>query len=109
MGAHIIVNLYGCDVAKLKYIKNVKLIMNKIVEEAKLTKVDEKFYQFKPTGVTGVILLAESHISIHTWPEYKSAAVDIFCCSGLKPAEKTYKILIKKFKPNNHKKHTIKR
>lgn len=46
------------------------------------TIVGSNFHQFSPHGVTGVVLLAESHMSIHTWPEYNYAAVDVFTCGG---------------------------
>jgi len=50
--------------------------------------VGETFYHFSPYGVSGVVNIAESHISIHTWPEYKYAAVDIFTCGdNVKPEE----------------------
>ena len=102
MGVHILVNLYGCSKELLEYKKDVARLLNEIVDEVKLTKVSESHFQFDPTGVTSVILLAESHISIHTWPEHGSAAVDIFCCSGEEAADKAFKALITKFSPKKY-------
>jgi len=109
MGAHVIVNLYDCDISKLEYVKEIKEILDSIVGEAKLTRLGEAYHQFKPTGATGVVLLSESHLSIHTWPEYNAAAVDIFCCSGLEDAEKAFSVLIEKFKPCRFRKKIVKR
>ncbi len=109
MGHHIIVNLLKCPAKVLEKVNIVQKLLNEIVSEASLTKVGESFYQFEPKGVTGIILLAESHISIHTWPEHESAAVDIFCCGGKESAKKAYELLVKKFEPSNVKKHEVSR
>jgi len=109
MGVHILVNLYGCPKELLEYKKDVEKLLNEIVTEAELTKVSESHFQFDPTGVTSVILLAESHISIHTWPEHGSAAVDIFCCSGEKTADKAFQSLLAKFKPEKYDKKLVQR
>ena len=109
MGHHVVVNLFGCKAEILKKVEPVKAKLNEVVSESRLNKIGETWYQFKPHGVTGVILLSESHISIHTWPEKGSAAVDIFCCAGKPTAEKAYNILIEKFKPETHHKKFVKR
>lgn len=109
MGFHLLVDLFGCPQEKLTHLPLVKKLLNEIVEEASLTKVAETFHQFQPQGVTGLILLAESHLSIHTWPEYQSAAVDIFCCAGKETAEKAFRLLLQKFQPRQYLKKTIER
>jgi len=48
--------------------------------EAKATIIESRFHQFSPFGISGVVVIAESHLTIHTWPEYGYAAVDIFTC-----------------------------
>ncbi|MBN2111558.1 adenosylmethionine decarboxylase [Candidatus Woesearchaeota archaeon] len=99
-GAHILVDMWGCPADVLEKVLPVKRLLNEVVSESRLTKVSETFHQFKPIGVTGVIVLAESHISMHTWPEKDGHAnVDIFCCSGIEKAEAAYKSLLEKFKP----------
>jgi S-adenosylmethionine decarboxylase len=109
MGVHILVNLFGCPTNVLEHKDVVAKLLNEVVSEAKLTKVNETHFQFKPVGVTSVILLAESHISIHTWPESGSAAVDIFCCSGKESAETAFKSLVAKFHPTKFDKKFIQR
>lgn len=110
MGTHILVNLYGCPRNRLERSKTVDKLLKAIVQEAKLTPVGKiNSHQFKPFGATSVVLLAESHISIHTWPEYNSAAVDIFCCGTPESAERAFKALIKQFKPKKYDKKRVER
>ncbi|HRE76635.1 MAG TPA: adenosylmethionine decarboxylase [Flavobacterium sp.] len=85
IGYHTIWDIYDCNADKLKYVDPIKIILNTVVNELRLGKVSESYKQFEPFGATGFILLEESHISIHTWPEHQFAAIDIFSC---KPFEK---------------------
>ena len=81
LGTHAIVELFGC-----KHLNNLERVRDTLVEAANLcgaTILHTKFHQFSPQGLTGYILLAESHISIHTWPEYGYAAVDLFTCGSM--------------------------
>ena len=80
LGRHILVDLYGCDD---KILRSRELIRSLLVEAAQLAKatiVTEVFHEFNPHGISGVVVIAESHIAIHTWPEHACAAVDIFSC-----------------------------
>lgn len=82
IGTHLIIELYECNETILR---NVELIKEILVNSAKLggaTILSDYFHKFGlEGGVTGVVCIAESHISIHTWPEYQYAALDIFTCS----------------------------
>ena len=110
MGTHLIVNMYGCPRELLERADVVLGLLNKIVEKAGLEKLGESSYQFEPYGATAVILLAESHISIHTWPERDcSAAVDLFTCSGPEKNKLAYNALIELFKPQKHTTQEVKR
>ncbi len=80
IGHHIILDVYECSIDKISFTEPVKQILNEICKILMLSKVSESYKQFHPVGVTGIILLEESHISIHTWPEYGYAALDIFSC-----------------------------
>ena len=100
MGTHILVNLHGCPSELLERVEVVSKLLNEVVSETNLTKLGENHHQFDPYGVTSILLLAESHISIHTWPEQNgSAAVDIFTCGDAKDADRAYEALRAKFKP----------
>jgi len=69
--------------------------------EAKATIVDVSFHEFNPFGISGMVVIAESHLSIHTWPEYSYAAVDIFTCGDLIEPEKAAQYLIDRFECKN--------
>lgn len=80
LGRHLIVELSGCD---SRLLDNQPLLENHLREAARLsgaTIVRSVFHRYNPHGVSGVVVIAESHISIHTWPEYGYAAVDFFTC-----------------------------
>ncbi len=80
IGYHSILDIHFCDKEKIEFVDAVKQILNDVVDLLQLGKVAESYKQFEPVGVTGFILLEESHISIHTWPEHGYAAIDIFSC-----------------------------
>ncbi|MGH7404522.1 MAG: adenosylmethionine decarboxylase [Candidatus Methylomirabilales bacterium] len=88
LGRHLLVELYGCDPELLKKVDAVRDILVAAAKACKATVVDVAFHEFKPFGVSGVVVIAESHLSIHTWPEYRYAAVDIFTCGEtIKPEQ----------------------
>jgi S-adenosylmethionine decarboxylase len=80
IGHHSTWDIYHCDKDVLSFVPRIEEILHLVVDELKLSKVNAAFKQFHPVGVTGFILLEESHISIHTWPEHNFAAVDVFSC-----------------------------
>lgn len=83
LGKQLVVELYGCDNDTINDIDAVERIMLEGAEKAQATVVDHKFHKFSPHGVSGAIIIAESHMAIHTWPEYGYCAVDIFTCGDL--------------------------
>jgi S-adenosylmethionine decarboxylase len=86
LGVHVLLELKECNPALLDDLDYVKKVMVDAAREVGATIVGESFHRFSPQGVTGVLAIAESHISIHTWPEYRYAAADIFTCgTAIKP------------------------
>jgi S-adenosylmethionine decarboxylase len=81
----------------LNDLKKVQEIMVSAAKEAKATIVEISFHKFSPFGISGVVVIAESHISIHTWPEYGYAAIDIFTCGDVLQPETAASLLIEKF------------
>ncbi|PCJ18569.1 MAG: adenosylmethionine decarboxylase [Candidatus Cloacimonadota bacterium] len=100
-GIHILANMYGIDSEKLKYLNTIEKALKETVEKAKLSMVGSCFHQFEPIGVTGVVLLAESHISIHTWPENNTAVIDVYTCGHMSHAKKAYDVLYDYFQPSD--------
>lgn len=108
-GHHIIAEFRKCSPSKIEYVKSVKPILEKCIKESGLTKIYSKYHQFEPFGVTGFILLSESHVSIHTWPEKEYIAVDLFTCGPKSKARKAFNILINEFKPGEVKRMEMNR
>ena len=87
LGTQLLLELRNCDPVQLNDLPFIRQTMLSAAEEVGVTVLAETFHQFSPYGVTGIIAIAESHFSIHTWPEYGYAAVDIFTCGqGFEPS-----------------------
>ncbi len=80
LGRHVLVEFYGCDSQALNQKDQLEAMMRRAAEESGATVVSTAFHLFNPHGVSGVVVIAESHLTIHTWPEYGYAAVDLFTC-----------------------------
>ena len=79
-GRHALADLYECESEFLDNIDEIKRIIDESCSEANLTIVESKYHKFEPIGLSGVSILAESHITVHTWPEYKFVSIDAFTC-----------------------------
>ena len=101
IGRHCILELYQCDNAKLNDEAFIRTTITTSAKIAGATLINLVTHSFKPQGVTGLALLAESHISIHTWPEIGYAAIDVFTCGDHTMPEKACKSLFKDFLAKN--------
>ena len=81
LGEHYICDLSGCDPRLLKNSEELYALFSRAVRESGLTVVEEGHYKFSPHGFTCFLLLAESHASLHAWPEYGYCAIDLFTCN----------------------------
>jgi len=97
LGTHLLVDLRECNPEILKSLEKVRSIMVSAAKDSKATIVDVSFHEFNPFGISGVVVIAESHLTIHTWPEYDYAAVDIFTCGDIIKPEVAASYLIKEF------------
>lgn len=79
---HILIEYHGCELDILNDPERVRTLMLEAVRRSKATIVTDVFHTFSPQGVSGVIVIAESHVTIHTWPEHGYAAVDVFTCGA---------------------------
>jgi len=80
LGRHVLAELYGCRFEVLNDIDRVEDIMVNAALEAGAEIREFVFHKFSPQGVSGVVVISESHLAIHTWPELGYAAVDVFTC-----------------------------
>ena len=102
VGKHAVIDIYDCnfDIDNLDKIKEVLI---ESAKEANLHVVDIVFHKFEPIGISGVVVLAESHIAVHTWPEYNFVAADAFTCGTTMDPKVVLEIIAKKLNSNNFK------
>ena len=108
-GKHLLLELYKCDYSKLNDESFLRCTINKAAKLARATVLNLQSNKFEPQGVTAIALLAESHISIHTWPESNYSAVDIFTCGQNMLPELASQYLIEALKAEEHFLRVIKR
>ena len=101
LGTHLLIELRECNPEVLKSLEKVRKILISAAKEAKATIINNSFHEFNPFGISGVVVIAESHLTIHTWPEYGYAAVDIFTCGDIIQPELAVSYLVKKFECKN--------
>ncbi len=94
-GKHCILELYDCDRLKLNDEAFLRTCITNAAKNSGANLLNLITHKFEPQGVTGLALLAESHISIHTWPEHGYAAVDVFTCGDHTMPEKACEFLSK--------------
>lgn len=80
LGQHLLAEMTGCNTAILNNRQQLEKIMKEAARRSGATLVDSIFHSYNPQGLSGIVVIAESHLSVHTWPEYGYAAVDIFTC-----------------------------
>ena len=80
LGRQILIEFYECQSEVLIDRNRIRQYTLEAARHAGATVISDTFHHFKPDGVSGVVVIAESHISIHTWPEHRYAAVDVFTC-----------------------------
>lgn len=88
-GIHLLIEYHGCDPQILNDVARIETLMLDAARAAGTTVVTSTFHPFAPHGVSGVVVVKESHLSIHTWPEHGYAAVDMYTCGAcpLEPAQ----------------------
>ena len=102
VGKHCILELYDCDPARLDDEAFLRTTITTAAKRAGATLLNLITHSFEPQGVTGLALLAESHISIHTWPESGYAAVDVFTCGDHTMPEQACTVLRDELRAQRH-------
>ncbi|WP_036036686.1 adenosylmethionine decarboxylase [Leptospira mayottensis] len=101
LGKHVIAEFYDCDYEIINNHELVEDIMLKSVDLSGATTIKSVFHRFSPYGVSGVVVVSESHFAIHTWPEYGYCAVDVFTCGDLIDNQAALDYLKEKFGSKN--------
>jgi S-adenosylmethionine decarboxylase proenzyme len=83
IGRHYLIDVFKADREKLLFVNDTQELLEQIVKTHRLTPLNSGYKQFQPFGASGFILLSESHISAHTWPEHNTVALDIFSCEQI--------------------------
>lgn len=80
LGRQILVEYYDCNSEIINDVSQIESILLEATRKSQASIISHNFHKFSPHGVSGTVVIAESHVAIHTWPEYGYAAVDIFTC-----------------------------
>lgn len=102
MGRHVLVELNDCPSALIDSTSRLESVMKSCAIEAGATVVSSHFHRFAPQGVSGVVVIAESHLTIHSWPEHGYAAIDVFTCGESFIADKIARLLIDRIEAGSH-------
>ncbi len=99
LGIHYIIELYNCSAKILDDVKIIERALNYSADLAEATIISSNFHKFSPQGVSGVVVIAESHLSIHTWPELRYAALDLYTCNLNMNIDKALEYIQQVFQP----------
>jgi len=109
LGLHILMEFHQCSADILNKLDILEESMNEAANVSGATIIKSIFHQFAPQGVTGVVVIAESHLAIHTWPEHGYAAVDFFTCNTDMEYLLSYELLAKKLNAKVHSYKSVER
>ena len=109
LGTHILLELRECNPDMLDDLPTVRRALVETAERIGATVIGHSFHQFSPQGVTGVVAIAESHLCIHTWPEYGYAAVDVFTCGDSINPEDAVDLIATALESKSHSVVSLKR
>ena len=107
LGYQTLVEFYGCDTSIINDTEQIKQLLLTSAELAGLTVVDAVVHHFSPIGVSGVVVVKESHISVHTWPEYGYVALDFFTCNSAYSLTTAIDYLINELKAESTESKTL--
>lgn len=107
VGKHVYGNLYGCDKRLISNERYLRRIVREAIKVAGMHLFELRSWKFesKKGGVSVIALITESHVAIHTWPEYEYATVDVYTCGEKSEPEKAFDYIIEKLSPKEYTKH----
>jgi len=109
LGHHVTLDLYDCDTVSINDTAFVKATLLEVTNLLKLTVVNATIHAFSPIGVSGVVIIEESHIAIHTWPEHAYVAIDFFTYEKTLELDKGISFIVDKFQATHYTKKSINR
>jgi S-adenosylmethionine decarboxylase len=109
LGRQVTVDFFDCDKVLLNDHVRIERLMTRAARLAKATVVKSVFHKFNPYGVSGVVVISESHLAIHTWPEYGFASIDVFTCGPVVDPRVCQRFLAKALKSSHSEYHEFKR
>ena len=109
LGHHLLTEFYGCDHDILNDVGQIKDLMDQAAVLSGASIVESIFHRYSPHGVSGVVVIEESHLAIHTWPEYGYAAVDLFTCGDTVDPWKAHEFLKESLAPQSTSTQEVKR
>lgn len=98
LGNQLVVDFYDCGCDGFDNLEWVENVMIEAANRANATIVDVVFHKFNPIGISGIVVIAESHLAIHTWPEHRFAAIDVFTCGSVLDSEAAISYLATQFR-----------
>jgi len=93
LGRHVLTEFYGCKSKILDDLETIKTLMEQAALFSGATIIDSRFHRFNPFGISGVVIIAESHLAIHTWPECDYASIELYTCGTTVDPWKAYQYL----------------
>lgn len=102
LGRHLLGEFHGCDRELLNRPEHIRAALLAAVDSSGATPIHDFVHMFTPHGVTGIVVIAESHFAIHTWPEYGFAAVDLFTCGDSVDPWAAFEHLAKALRAGTH-------
>src|SRR5688572_10553533 len=102
LGRHLLGEFHGCDKELLNRPEHIRAALLSAVTISGATPIQDFVHTFTPHGVTGIVVIAESHFAIHTWPEYGFAAVDLFTCGDSVDPYVAFEHLSKALRASSH-------
>ena len=102
-GRHILLELSDCPAELLDSPQTLQGLLEQCARRGGATVVSSNFHHFSPQGVSGVVVIAESHLTVHTWPEHGYAAVDVFTCGRHLIADRIADLVIQEMRAGHHK------
>ena len=109
LARHLLAEYYGCDVDLLDSVEGLKPLLVGAAEAARTTVLNVHLHKFQPQGVSGVVILAESHLAVHTWPEFGFASIELYVCGEDADPAAGHAYLEEHLRPSHTKIQTVSR